>query len=82
MPTDEIVPGDILELEAGNIVPADAIVRQTRELLVDETTSAGESVPVSSKPVTSWRKNSAHLPLCPPDGMMAGTYSNGLAGVR
>ncbi|NPV60991.1 MAG: HAD-IC family P-type ATPase, partial [Actinobacteria bacterium] len=45
--TDEIVPGDILKLEAGDIVPADAVVREARELLVDETTFTGESVPVA-----------------------------------
>ncbi len=47
VPTDRIVPGDILKLEAGDIVPADAVVRHARELLVDETTFTGESIPVS-----------------------------------
>lgn len=46
VPADEIVPGDILKLEAGDIVPADAVVRQARNLLVDETTFTGESIPV------------------------------------
>ncbi len=45
--TEDIVPGDILKLEAGDIVPADAMVRQTRDLLVDETTFTGESIPVA-----------------------------------
>jgi Mg2+-importing ATPase len=49
VPTDEIVPGDILKLESGDIVPADAVVRQARELLVDETTFTGESIPVSKQ---------------------------------
>ncbi len=44
--TAEIVPGDILKLQAGDIVPADAVVRQTRDLMVDETTFTGESIPV------------------------------------
>lgn len=46
---EEIVPGDILKLEAGDIVPADAVVRQARELLVDETTFTGESIPVAKR---------------------------------
>lgn len=47
--TEEIVPGDILKLESGDIVPADAVVRQARDLLVDETTFTGESIPVSKQ---------------------------------
>lgn len=46
VPTDEIVLGDVLKLESGDIVPADATVREARNLLVDETTFTGESIPV------------------------------------
>ncbi len=47
IPTAEIVPGDLLKLESGDIVPADAVIRESRNLLVDETTFTGESIPVS-----------------------------------
>lgn len=47
VPTETLVPGDILKLESGDIVPADAIVRVARDLLVDETTFTGESIPVT-----------------------------------
>jgi Mg2+-importing ATPase len=47
IPTEEIVPGDILKLEAGDIVPADVVIYQTHNLLVDETTFTGESIPVT-----------------------------------
>ena len=53
IPTDEIVPGDILKLESGDIVPADAVVREARDLLVDETTFTGESVPVAKAAATT-----------------------------
>ena len=43
----EIVPGDILKLESGEVVPADAVVRHAQGLQVDETAFTGESVPVS-----------------------------------
>jgi Mg2+-importing ATPase len=49
IPTSDVVPGDILNLEAGDIVPADALVREARDLLVDETTFTGESIPVSKQ---------------------------------
>ena len=49
VPTETLVPGDILKLESGDIVPADAIVRADRDLLVDETTFTGESIPVTKR---------------------------------
>jgi len=52
VPNDEIVPGDILKLESGDIVPADAIIQQARNLLVDETTFTGESIPVVKQAAT------------------------------
>ncbi len=47
--TEDLVPGDILSLESGDIVPADATVREARDLFVDETTFTGESIPVSKR---------------------------------
>ncbi len=51
IPTDQIVPGDILSLESGDVVPADCIVREVRGLQVDETTFTGESIPVTKEAV-------------------------------
>ncbi|MGE0352938.1 MAG: cation-translocating P-type ATPase [Gemmatimonadales bacterium] len=42
----DLVPGDILELDAGQAVPADARLIRSRELRVVEATLTGESVPV------------------------------------
>lgn len=43
---NELVPGDILELEAGNIIPADARVLEAHNLRVQEASLTGESYPV------------------------------------
>ena len=47
IPIEELVPGDILKLKTGDILPADAHVRHTTALQVDETTFTGESLPVT-----------------------------------
>jgi len=57
VPTEELVPGDILKLESGDIVPADAIVREARDLLVDETTFTGESIPVAKQAAPAAAQN-------------------------
>lgn len=43
----EIVPGDIIVLEAGDRVPADARLLYTKNLQAHESTLTGESMPVS-----------------------------------
>ncbi len=43
----ELVPGDVVELEAGDAVPADVRLVTAIELAVDESTLTGESVPVA-----------------------------------
>jgi P-type Mg2+ transporter len=46
LPVSELVPGDVVQLVQGDIVPADCVVRSCSECFVDETTFTGESVPV------------------------------------
>jgi len=45
IPASELVPGDIVVLEAGNIVPADIKLVEIANLKVEEAALTGESVP-------------------------------------
>lgn len=47
--TAEVVPGDIIRLRLGNIIPADAKLIEGDYLTVDQSTLTGESLPVSKK---------------------------------
>ncbi|MCX6656025.1 MAG: HAD-IC family P-type ATPase, partial [Candidatus Bathyarchaeota archaeon] len=47
IPAREVVPGDMLVLESGDTVPADARVFQAIELKSDEAVLTGESTPVN-----------------------------------
>jgi Mg2+-importing ATPase len=46
VPVEELVPGDVLVLNAGDLVPADCRVLEEKDLDVDESALTGESFPV------------------------------------
>jgi Mg2+-importing ATPase len=46
VPIDQLVPGDIVRLNTGDLVPADGVVLTAQNLLVNEAVLTGESFPV------------------------------------
>jgi len=49
IPPEELVRGDVLQLVAGDAVPADARLLESKDLFVDESTLTGESYPVEKE---------------------------------
>ena len=47
IPARQVVPGDVVFLEAGNFIPADVRLLETVNLRIDEAALTGESVPVT-----------------------------------
>lgn len=51
IPRREVVPGDVIKLAAGDLVPADADLVQARDLHVQQAALTGESLPVEKSVV-------------------------------
>jgi cation-transporting ATPase I len=49
VPADRLVPGDVMEVAAGKVVPADGRIIELDDLEVDEAVVTGESVPVAKR---------------------------------
>ena len=50
VPVSTVVPGDLILLSAGNLIPADGLVIEAQDFLVSEASMTGESFPVEKQP--------------------------------
>ncbi|GMV30805.1 MAG: magnesium-translocating P-type ATPase [Rhodanobacteraceae bacterium] len=50
LPVTTIVPGDVILLAAGNLIPADGLLIEAQDFLVSEASMTGESFPVEKRP--------------------------------
>lgn len=49
VPLESVVPGDILILSAGDAVPADSLILESKDFFADEATLTGETYPVEKE---------------------------------
>ncbi|UNK18471.1 magnesium-translocating P-type ATPase [Paenibacillus sp. N3/727] len=47
--TEQLVPGDVIHLSAGDLVPADARLIESKDLFVSESSLTGESLPIEKQ---------------------------------
>ncbi|GAB4481468.1 MAG: cation-translocating P-type ATPase [Anaerolineae bacterium] len=80
VPSTALVPGDIVLLEAGSVIPADARLIEAANLRVQEAALTGESLPVEKNPAALFNEN---MPLGDRHNMLymgtAVTYGRGTA---
>ncbi len=50
LPSEQVVPGDAVQLSAGSLVPADAVVLEARDFFVNQAVLTGETFPVEKRP--------------------------------
>ncbi|HXJ69020.1 MAG TPA: magnesium-translocating P-type ATPase, partial [Verrucomicrobiae bacterium] len=53
LPREQIVPGDVVQLRAGAMVPADGVLLEAHDLFVNQALLTGESFPVEKHPAGS-----------------------------
>lgn len=73
VPSRELVPGDVVVLEAGDFVPADLRLSETAALRIDESALTGESIPVEK---TAQTPSSLALNGHPPASIPLGEQRN------
>jgi len=50
LPSEQVVPGDVVMLSAGSLIPADGIVLETNDFFVNQAVLTGEAFPVEKTP--------------------------------
>jgi Mg2+-importing ATPase len=61
IPLRHLVPGDMVELSAGDVIPADARVTKADDFFVNQSSLTGESFPVEKRPESSDGANNNSL---------------------
>ncbi|ANX00655.1 ATPase [Thermoclostridium stercorarium subsp. leptospartum DSM 9219] len=62
IPAEEVVPGDLTVIEAGDRIPADGVLIMANELQVDESMLTGESMPVRKQVIHNETDTDATFP--------------------
>ena len=50
IPTEQVVPGDVVVLSAGSLIPADGVLFEAKDFFVNQSVLTGETFPVEKQP--------------------------------
>jgi Mg2+-importing ATPase len=50
IPSEQVVPGDIVKLNAGSLIPADGVLMEAKDFFVSQAVLTGETFPVEKQP--------------------------------
>jgi P-type Mg2+ transporter len=50
VPSEQVVPGDVVLLSAGSLIPADGVVLEAKDFFVNQAVLTGETFPVEKEP--------------------------------
>lgn len=50
VPAEEVVPGDVVLLSAGSLIPADGVLLEAKDFFVNQAVLTGETYPIEKKP--------------------------------
>ncbi len=80
VPSETLVPGDIVHLSAGDMVPGDLILLEAKDLFLNQSVLTGESLPAEkhAEPSQSRSNDPLELPnLCFMGGSVVSGYATG-----
>lgn len=63
LPFEEVVPGDIVRLSAGDMVPADIRLLSSKDLFISQAALTGEAIPVEKEVELGVEPKRSHNPL-------------------
>ncbi len=81
IPIEDLVPGDIVKISAGDMIPADVRLLVARDLFINQAALTGEAMPVekSSEPATGEKKEGIDLPnICFMGANVVSGYATGV----
>jgi Mg2+-importing ATPase len=73
VPLEDLVPGDIVVLRTGDVVPADLRILSSTDLVVDQSVLSGESLPVSKTHTPAGPARQGHPLVDAPSQCFSGT---------
>ncbi len=79
---NQIVPGDIIFLSAGNIIPADCEVLESDDFFINQSSLTGESIPVEKVPVVDEKDKTEITADSPYSAFMGTSVISGFATAR